>query len=543
MAGRRLASKLVPPLSAIPIVSSQRLIRLSRRVAFERLMKNISIALLILASTSAFAEIAVRVIVDRGEDIGQNFGSLFEGHSEDGAFVIGAGFSGAYNTDYRHDRHTVHFFLRPTGESPALTATTLPRPGLMAGNYLYNFDGKVYATAPQGRVWNDRNQTWNPSPTQDRVATRVGNHLLSFDSGSVLLDAKTVLPAAKEGRYRGFYYAQGFLVFYHVYRPGEANYRHHSNDSQGYSKLYACPWKPGTGTVNLDQATVKTLPIVGEFPYAYGQLDHQTVSCSNIGGVYALRNGQWRTLVEGSMDYSYQVYAGFTYYDRLLLGQYPSGELFAFDGESVERLKGWPPVMTGVSQKAREAQTIVLYGGELYVGVWPWGEVWRYHRDLDKWNLARRMFTHPSITNQSIHPYELECQALGVVANLWGQRVTSMVPLNDSLLIATSAKTPIPWDPKFDFVGKNAWKEYGSVTRVRASGHLSVPVEWTDGPTELRFMINEDTMRVEQDGVPIESSIFHGSEIDIKGVRNINWGQGAYGVFSGTRLEGSTISH
>jgi len=385
-------------------------------------MRTISIALLLLASISAHSETAIVVDVDRGEDIGQNFGSLFETRTGDGAFVIGAGFSGTYNTNYRHDRHTIHFYVRPVGGSPTLTAKALPRPGNLAGNYLYNFDGKVYATAPDGKVWNDRTQTWNPSPTHNRIDTRVGPDLLSFNSGAVLLNGETVLPAAKEGNYQGFYYVQGYLIFYHIYRPGEAKYRQHMKDEEGYSKLYACPWKPGMGAINLDQATVETLPIVGEFPYAYGQLGRQTVSCSNIGGVYALRDGQWRTLVDGSMDYSYQVYAGFTYYDHLLLGQYPSGELYAFNGESVERLEGWPPVMKGVSKKAREAQTIVLYGGELYVGVWPWGEVWRYHRDLDQWNLAHRMFTHPPLTEETIHPYELECQALGIVANLWGQR-------------------------------------------------------------------------------------------------------------------------
>ena len=504
-------------------------------------MKNFSIALFILAITHAFAETAIVIDVDRGEDIGQNFGSLFEARTEDGAFVIGAGFSSAYNTNYRHDRHTVHFYIRPTGKSMKLNATAMPRPGTLAGNYLYNVDGKVYATAPEGKVWNDRQATWDPSPTHNRINTRVGNHLLSFDSGAVLLNGMTVLPAAKEGNYKGFYYAQGYLLFYHIYRPGEAKYRRHEKDENGYSKLYACPWKPGMGTIDLDQAKVEILPIVGEFPYAYGQLGDQVVSCSNIGGVYAFQNGQWRTLVDGSMDYSYQVYAGCTYYDRLLLGQYPSGELFGFDGKSVERLKGWPPVMKGVSSHAREAQTIVLYGGELYVGVWPWGEVWRYHRDRDQWNLARRMFTHPPLTDQTIHPYERECQAMGIVANLWGQRVTSMVPLQDSLLVATSAKTPIPWDPKFDFVRDNTWKEYGTVTRLHAPGHLSVPVKWTNGSTKLRFVITDNAMRIEQDGTPLGSSSIDDSAINTEALKDINWGQGAYGTFTGSRLEGSKI--
>ncbi|NOZ38994.1 MAG: hypothetical protein GXP24_02055 [Planctomycetes bacterium] len=508
-------------------------------------LRNMPVVLVLWVSTFAYADITIVVKCDRGEDIGQNFGSLFEARTEDGAFVIGAGFSGAYNTNYRHDRHTVHFYVRPTGTLRQLKASSLPRPGGLAGNYLFNFDGKVYATYPEVREWDESKNVWNPSPARNRINTRVGNDLLSFDSGAVILNGETVLPAAAEGNFTGFYYAQGYLVFYHIYRPDEAKYRQHVKDEQGYSKLYACPWKPGEGAVDLDKAIVITVPIVGEFPYAYGQLGEQVISCSNIGGVYALRDGQWRTLVNGSMKTSYQVYAGFTYYDRLLLGQYPTGELFAFDGETVERVKGWPPVMKGVSNSAREAQTIALYGGELYVGVWPWGEVWRYHRELGEWNLARRMFTHPALTDATTHPYELECKALDGVANQWGQRVTSMVPLRDALLISTSAKWPCPWKPKFDFVGDDAWKEYGSVTRVRASGHLSAAVKWTDGPTEFRFTLADGVMRVEQDGRLLGSSTLDGSVKSVPdsacSLNDVDWGQGAYGIFTGARVEGTTV--
>lgn len=522
---------------------------------FQILSKIMPFVLLLLVSTVARSDTTIVVNIDRGEDVGQNFGSLFEASTEDGAFVIGAGFSGAYNTQYRHDRHTVHFYVRPTGKSRKLKATPPTRPGDLAGTYLFNFDGKVYATVnfdgkaytneAKVRVWNENNETWNLSSTSYRVDTRVGNDLLTFDSGAVALNGETVLPAAEEGNYKGFYYAQGYLVFYHVYAPGKTKYPAYTKDDEGYSKLIACPWKPGTGAVDLDKGTVVTVPIVGEFPYAYGQLGDQVISCSNIGGVYALRDGQWRTLIDGSMKYSFQVYAGCTYYDQLLLGQYPTGELFSFDGKTVQRIEGWPPVMKGVSGSAREAQTIAIYGGDLYVGVWPWGEVWRYHRESGEWNLARRMFTHPALTDATTHPYELECKALGGVTNQWGQRVTSMVPLKDSLLISTSAKWASEWKPKFDFVGNDGWKEYGAVTRVHAPGHLSAPVKWTDGPTELRFTLAEGVMRVEQDGKPIVSSTLSGPVMSVpesaSRLSDIDWGRGVYGIFTGASVKGSTI--
>ncbi len=491
---------------------------------------------MLFVAAGAVADSEIVVKLDRGEDVGQNFGSLFEAKTTDGKYVVGAGFSGAYNTYYRHDRHTVHFFVRPTDGTRELSVTRTSRPNDVAGTYLFNFDGQVYSAEPDVRVWNESAAAWQPSPTRSRVDTRVGKHLLSFDGSTVVLDGETMLAAPAEGNYAGFYYAQGYLIFYHIYRPGETGYRSYTTDAEGYSKLIACPWKPGDGPIDVSKASVETVPVVGEFPYAYGQLGNQAISCSNIGGVYALRAGQWRTLVEGSMETSYQVYAGFTYYDQLLLGQYPTGELFSFDGETVKQLPGWPPVMEGVSTASREAQTIVLYGGELYVGVWPWGEVWRYQRELGTWDLARRMFTHPEPTNATLHPYENETAALGGVANQWGQRVTSMVPFEDSLLISTSAKWPSVWESKFDYVGKEGWKEYGAVTHVRVPGHLSAPVKWTEGPTELRFTINDTGLHIAQDGKELGTATL--DDIAVGTLGEATWGKGAYGVFTGVGVAG-----
>ena len=218
--------------------------------------------------------------------------------------------------------------------------------------------------------------------------------------------------------------------------------------------------------------------------------------------------------------------------------RFPDGEFFYdwIHGETVTQLPGWPPVMEGVSGSAREAQTIVIYGGELYVGVWPWGEVWRYQPDQGTWDLARRVFSHPEPTTATVHPYETETAALGGVANQWGQRVTSMVPHNDSLFISTSAKWQCEWEPKFGYVGEEAWKEYGTITHVRVPGHLSVPVKWTDGPTELHFAINDDGLRVTQDGKELGTAKLDGIAVGALG--ELTWGQGAYGVFTGKQVTG-----
>jgi hypothetical protein len=49
----------------------------------------------------------ITITIDRGQDLGQSFGSLFEATSDDGLLVLGASFQNAYNTRYRADRHAV----------------------------------------------------------------------------------------------------------------------------------------------------------------------------------------------------------------------------------------------------------------------------------------------------------------------------------------------------------------------------------------------------------------------------------------------------
>ena len=519
-------------------------IRLFGRSLTSALVRILFLTGLSAVARSVAAAPAVEIVlrVDLGEDLGQNFGSLFEAHTEDGAYTLGAGFLGLYNTYYREDRHAVHFFVRPARGARDYEAQSLPRPNDLAGVYLFARDGRLYAADPEAAVWDPEAGQWAPDAQALRGRLRLGKELLLFGQNRVDFNGNAILAAPEEGDYSRFYYALGRLFFYHTFRAGRQEYRPYQDDASGYTKLYACPWKPGEGAVDLSKAVVATLPFVGENPFSYGQLGKDVLTCSNIGGLYAFDGTSWRTIVEGELETSYQVYSMLNFQDRLLMGQYPTGELFSFDGKQTARLEGWPPRMPGVSGSAREAQTTTIYGGELFTGVWPWGELWRYHPDEQNWSFVRRMFARPPVTAATTHPYEKECAALGGVANQWGQRVTSLIPLGPDLIVSTSAKWPCPWEPKFCFVGEGAWQEYGAVTRLSAPGHLSAPLAWREGEMELRFVLEDGAMRILQDGneagrthigSPLEEG-FSGAG----GIATATWGQGIYGAYGGKTLEG-----
>lgn len=486
----------------------------------------------------------VLVTIDRGEDLGQSFGSLFEAASADGELVLSAGFQNVYNTRYRGDRHAIQFSIRPTdGERPFQTEA-LPRPNQLTGTYLYARDGVVRSTYGGLKAWNPAQRQWEDEleigGTNETM--RLGDGLLEFGESRVTYNGRVILDPPAEGSYQLFFYARGYLCFYHVNRK-DGPYRPYQNDRDGFSRLYACPWRPSESSVDLTRSVTLTLPVVGETTFAWGQLRDQIVTGSNIGGFYVFQDGTWKMLLQPVLGVSYQLYSTTEVDGRLLMGQYPTGRLFEYDGHEIRDQPGWPPTLEGVSDRAREAQTSVLYGGDLFVGVWPWGELWRYNVDSRRWFFMQRMFDHPQLSTEIIHPYDVENQEYAV-RNQWGQRVTSLVTAGEDLFIGTSAKSPAVWEPaKFPFLADGKWKSYGSVYRLTMPGHLSAPVTWTDGPTRLEFVVAGDRIRIRQDGVDLASTVVTGKLAEklrgLGGLKNVKWGSGVYGRFGGREIMGA----
>jgi hypothetical protein len=504
-----------------------------------------SLPLAACAQTPTAAENTMKITVtaDRGQDVGQSFGSLFEATSRDGSFVVGAGFQNAYNTRYRADRHAIEFYIRPTDGSRSFTTELLPRPNDLCGTYLFARDGVVHSTYGGVKAWQPEADAWQEIPAIGGTSEtmRVGDGILQFAGSSVTYNGKTVLDPPDKGSYQLFFYANGHLCFYHVNR-GDRGYRLYENDADGFSKLYACPWTPDDERVDLTKAVVMTLPVVGETTFAWGQLGKQNVTGSNIGGFYVFENGSWRMLLEPNLKVSYQLYSTMVFHDQLLMGQYPTGRVFSYDGETITDLAGWPPKLDGVTGSSREAQTTVLYGGDVFVGVWPWGELWRYNADSKQWTFMRRMFDHPELSEEIMHPYDVE--NLGnATSNQWGQRVTSLVTSGADLFISTSAKWPCDWEPeKFAFLAPDKWKSYGSVYRMTMPGHLGATTKWTGSPATFEFVIDGATMSILQDGVELASTTVTGPLAERLGamsnLSDIKWGNGIYGPFTGPAVSG-----
>ncbi len=479
----------------------------------------------------------IRITVDLGKDIGQPFGSLFEAVDPNGKSIIGAGFVSAYNSYYRADRMTLHLYVRPSDNSDGVQRAEFPRPSLFVHHYLFEAAGNLYATQRSREqrvyVWKPNQNSWEETNPAQQPVTVVAGKRLEFFQNKIFREGEEVFAFDPGVGSAGlFYYAQGWL-FFHVAK---------ANDPDHKTFLYACPWDTEEQQgPQIENAVVLPLTVPREFPYSYGQLDNAVFIGTNNGAVYRFKERVFHTLREASPNVSFQLYAMINYRNRLLMGQYPTGELFEIVGDEIVQLAGSPPRPANASGTAREAQTLALYRGDLFVGVWPWGEVWRWHDTDSTWEFIGRLFENPPLSPEITAPYEQEMnQQNEAVNNLWGQRVTSLIPYKDILIASTSNKNGTPYDEsRFPFLAQGRWEEYGKLHRLYLPGNLAAPIQWSGKPIAFEVQLTDNTLRLIQDGRLIGTTRIPKDSATQSKLGDIRWGQGVFGPFSGKIIETS----
>ncbi len=472
---------------------------------------------------------AVEITLDAqmGPDLGQPWGTLFECFGAEGQSIAAAGFAESSNTQDRSDRRLVQVHLHVADSDQRLPLEPLPRPSSDAGVYLVGFQNRLFAktrggTDGQVRVWDPVAGAWQAEPSPRSWAIELAGDVLYATRHTICHGANVLVEVPAEDTLTEVYYGAGLLVWRHLRGDGAAE----------LNQVVAARWQPGQKPPRREAFVTRPLTMPREFIYCHGQHHGAVVAISNTGSILVCDGQAWNTVRAGQAGVSYQVYASLQFGERLLLGQYPTGELFEFDHRAPVRLPGWPGVMPGVSTAAREAQTLAVYGGRLYVGVWPWAEVWR--RDRRAWHWLGRALTHPAPTDATTHPYERETQAIDPVLNRWGQRVTSLVPWGDSLYISTSAKASAPHEPKFEFLSPAQASEYGAVYRHRLPGNLAAPVVWKSSPSTWTFRLAPGELSIWQDGRQCGRSVWNTTGQPAAAPTHVTFGRGLFGPTSWT---------
>jgi hypothetical protein len=465
---------------------------------------------------------SISVNFQPGTDLGQSLGTLFELKDADGNVVLGAGFDDAHSTYMRdNNRQLVFYYKSP---APEATVTPIGKPFDAENNAArLQVDGDTlvavgnygrrapYLTPDDSGGWKPIEAEWTAQADTYGGVQFVENGRLIFENERITYNGGAIYTSTLgAGRY---YYANGQMVICHV-KP---------------DMLYVAPWKPGE-VIALESA--KSFPIVGSV-FTLGNYDGEILITTNVGEFYSFRDGNLTThrVTDGK---SWQGYSMTRFYDKVLIGQYPTGSLFQYDQEGLKAFEPALPVPEGVSANAREAQTLAIYGGYLYVGVWPWGELWRFDHEAKTWTFVTRVFTQPELSVENQEPFALAMKDKPPAYNAWGQRIVSLTNFQDSLYIATMNKGGTPWIPEVQaIIPEAAVAEYGRVHKLTVPGQVAVPFTWKPDTT-LTFSVTASQLIVYQDGTRIGKAQT-GKALDLSTLNedSITLANGIYGPSTG----------
>ena len=456
-------------------------------------------------------------------DLGQSLGTLFELKNSDGEVIFGAGFDDAHSTYMRDNNRQLIFYHRSS--APEAEVTPMGKPFgpdtngvrlqvdsstiLAVGNY---GRGEPWLTPDSQGGWKTIDVSWEDETETYGGSQLVNNGRLIFENERITYNGEAIYTSTLgAGRY---YYVNGQMVICHV-KP---------------DMLYVAPWKPGE-TITLENA--RSFPIVGSV-FTLGNYDGEILITTNVGEFYSYRGGELTThrVTDGK---SWQGYSMTRFYDKVLIGQYPTGSLFQYDKDGLKPFEPAIPVPEGVSANAREAQTLAIYGGHLYVGVWPWGELWRFDHEAKAWTLVTRVFTQPALSMEDQEPYARAMKDKPPAYNAWGQRIVNLTNFGSSMYIATMNKGGTPWIPEVQtIIPESAVAEYGAVHRFTAPGQIAGPFEWKES-TELEFRLRGSDFAAFQDKrIVCPAKLNLTQPLGELSEANLSLGDGIYGPVSGS---------
>ncbi len=475
--------------------------------------------------------------VDFGRDIGQSLGTLFEAFNPDGKIVCGAGFNSTNQTRVTMNNRVLEFYCR--SEDDRIKVTDLGNPDINSSRpRLYQYNDQLVDLASNriyisGVKWQDYSQ--DPDYQQILNIQIVRNDPLFFLRIGDKIDAtyKGVTLASIKGDPKAtLFYDNRIYIAAREYESGD-NY------------IYYFDWNPydvnDSTPPKIEQIV---LPENYQDIYAmYGYQDRILLAGSS-SSIIELQDGNIKITQPDALltQYVYDIkrseaYSFINYFDKLLIGHFPTGFLLEYAPEGLKTLQNYPPIAEGQWHDNdvyyREAQSLSIYGGELYVGMYPWGQVWRLDRSVNQWDYIR-LFDSPPFTSVK-YPYLRECYIWD-----WAQRIDYLTPFNGALVAGMGSMGQNPREtegyPCLDWLHR---LEYGKVKQLTLPNSTMGQINWTDGPTELEFILGEDGQYIIQDGVVLA---YHPgkfkSEWNNK-MLQVVYGVGAYGSLNGKILSQS----
>lgn len=411
-------------------------------------------------------------------------GSILEARGPGGR-VFGLGFNETFTTYRHHNDAVLHAFVMDGGNT--LEAIEIGKPaGWLIGHFqsaparllLANpalswrsaglsgarwrlIDQETRAAAVLARFGLDVRQLGEDCGfvMVERVTHALLGNCIATQGRHISLHALRAQLAFGEGRLRPVFLGRGVLVL-------------HRQDVSGITVgIVACNM---TARLQIQTCATEVTRGRDEFAYAVGPTDAGIVVALNSGRLLVFDPVSVRFRVSESDGFSLQLYAFARYGERGLWGQYPDGQVGEVRDGRFESSVEQPLSGLDSANSLPELQTLGIYKGWLWAGIWPYGTVHRASIEEPNWLSFRRMFSGPEIK-----PGESEPFAAALGNNAMGQRITDMLPFGDSLYVATGSKTGIlpqlPSAPDAEGI-RSLLPEYGRVWRIRGTGALAIPL-------------------------------------------------------------------
>jgi hypothetical protein len=431
-------------------------------------------------------------------------GTLFTIRTPAGRVVASAGFPRVWNSYCANDLREMHLFTAAESSAP-YTVTGLPKTVVtLKTSYAFAAGGALHIL--------DRANLDGASFRQYRISV----------AGSEVSTMARVQAQEQMQRNCALFIANG-RYFYH-----------------DGPRIRACPLN---GT---DQDCENIAIVPGTFPYVYAEHGGRVLVGTNWGDILIHGPEGWCRAENVSERYAcppsgsplasgpatatgVQFYSSIHYQAKTYLGKFPDGLLYEFNGESMVLSADSLP---SLGQFGTELQSLAIYCGDLFAGLYPRGMVWRRDRETSSWKQLARLFSHPAEILPWVPYFGMDPS--GGEPAFYGQRVTSLALLSDSLFASTANLNS--WndsigDPDFMTVAQAA--EYGTLHRIRRPGCASARVPDASSFL-LRFNFTPETITVHHGGTVLVKAENNGTVPDA-GDR-VSLGEGVFGTLSGVAL-------
>lgn len=218
------------------------------------------------------------------------------------------------------------------------------------------------------------------------------------------------------------------------------------------------------------------------FVYLYASFADTTLVISNHGQAQIFREGQWENLYRHGEIYNTdsrnyddvdhnptQFYSSIQFQGKTLIGEWPTGRLYEFDGERLFPSDLSNTAFTDLSSQrlGYEAQSMAEYCGDLFVGYWPKGEIYRLDGQTKVWELEARLFS--STAGEEFIPFHNRKND-SLNPAFFGQRITALVPWKDSLYVSTSNLREWTKDIVTEVIPPQLQDEYGKIYKIHKDG-------------------------------------------------------------------------